>query len=147
MFYFLPSFQISPSPITDDALSRSPFRILHFSLSFCFPRLVGAIFGTPADVVKARIMNQPTDKFGKGEDTHTLSYGRASSSSMLLLSALLSGLLYKNSFDCLRQTLNNEGFLGLYKGFLPCWLRMAPWSLTFWISFEQIRRICGAKSW
>ena len=26
----------------------------------------------------------------------------------------------------------------LYKGFLPCWLRMAPWSLTFWLSFEQV---------
>ncbi len=25
--------------------------------------------GTPADVVKARIMNQPTDKFGRGEST------------------------------------------------------------------------------
>ncbi len=24
--------------------------------------------GTPADVVKARIMNQPTDQFGKGEN-------------------------------------------------------------------------------
>lgn len=91
-------------------------------LSSACAGLVGAIFGTPADVVKARIMNQPTDKFGKG-------------------------LLYKNSFDCLSQTLKNEGFFGLYKGFLPCWLRMAPWSLTFWISFEQIRKVCGAKSW
>ena len=25
-------------------------------------RLVGAIMGTPADVVKARVMNQPTDR-------------------------------------------------------------------------------------
>ena len=47
--------------------------------------------GTPADVVKARIMNQPTDKFG-------------------------NGLYYKNSVDCLMQTINNEGFRGLYKG-------------------------------
>ena len=29
-------------------------------------RFVGAIMGTPADVVKARIMNQPTDKSGRG---------------------------------------------------------------------------------
>ena len=28
----------------------------------------------------------------------------------------------------------------LYKGFLPCWLRMAPWSLTFWLSFEQVQQ-------
>jgi len=84
--------------------------------------LVGATMGTPADVVKARIMNQPTDKRGKG-------------------------LLYKNSMDCLRKTVQLEGFGGLYKGFVPCWLRMAPWSLTFWLSFEQIRKFFGARSW
>ena len=85
-------------------------------------RLVGAIMGTPADVVKARMMNQPTNQNGRG-------------------------LLYKNSFDCLMQTIKHEGFPGLYKGFVPCWFRMAPWSLTFWLSFEQIRRGFGAKSW
>jgi len=83
---------------------------------------VGAIMGTPADVVKARIMNQPTDKSGKG-------------------------LVYKNSLDCLLKTLNHEGFGALYNGFVPCWLRMAPWSLTFWLSFEQIRRLGGTPAW
>ena len=94
--------------------------------------------GTPADVVKARIMNQPTDSAGRG-------------------------LVYKSSADCAMQTIKGEGFLGkllccqrgmnysmiaaLYKGFLPCWLRMAPWSLTFWLSFEQIRRAAGATAW
>ena len=85
-------------------------------------RLVGAIMGTPADVVKARMMNQPTDAKGRGT-------------------------LYKSSFDCLNRTLTNEGFFGLYKGFVPCWLRMAPWSLTFWLSYEQIRKFFGARSW
>lgn len=84
--------------------------------------LVGAIMGTPADVVKARVMNQPTDSSGRG-------------------------LVYKNSSDCLLQTVKGEGFMALYKGFLPCWLRMAPWSLTFWLSFEQIRRYSGATAW
>jgi len=91
-------------------------------LSSACAGLVGAIMGTPADVVKARMMNQPTDQYGKG-------------------------LLYKNSLDCLTQTIKHEGLFGLYKGFVPCWLRMAPWSLTFWLSFEQIRRFFGAKSW
>ena len=59
----------------------------------------------------------------------------------------IAGILYKNSMDCLLVTIRNEGFFGLYKGFVPCWIRMAPWSLTFWISFEQIRLYCGAKSW
>ena len=84
--------------------------------------LVGAIMGTPADVVKARMMNQPTDAQGRG-------------------------LLYKSSWQCLSATIKNEGFFGLYKGFVPCWLRMAPWSLTFWLSYEQIRKFFGAPSW
>ena len=43
--------------------------------------------GTPADVVKARVMNQPTDEFGRG-------------------------LVYKSSVDCAMQTIKGEGFLG-----------------------------------
>jgi len=84
--------------------------------------LVGAVMGTPADVVKARIMNQPTDANGRGT-------------------------LYRNSFDCLMQTVRGEGVMAMYKGFLPCWLRMAPWSLTFWLSYEQIRKFFGAAAW
>lgn len=61
--------------------------------------------------------------------------------------SLCSGLLYRGSVDCLRQTVGKEGFAALYKGFLPCWIRMAPWSLTFWLSFEQIRKMIGASSY
>ena len=43
--------------------------------------------GTPADVVKARIMNQPTDEKGRG-------------------------LVYKNSLDCFITTVRGEGFFG-----------------------------------
>nr|XP_022319822.1 mitochondrial uncoupling protein 4-like [Crassostrea virginica] len=82
--------------------------------------LVAATFGTPADVVKTRIMNQPT-KNGKG-------------------------VLYSGSLDCLIKTATQEGVMALYKGFIPIWLRMAPWSLTFWLSFEKIRKIAGASS-
>lgn len=61
-----------------------------------------------------------------------------------LLLCVFSGLVYKGSLDCLFKTVENEGFLALYKGFLPVWIRMAPWSLTFWMSFEQIRHMLGA---
>ncbi|XP_014278841.1 mitochondrial uncoupling protein 4 isoform X2 [Halyomorpha halys] len=83
--------------------------------------LVAATMGTPADVVKTRIMNQPTDANG-------------------------NGLIYKSSVDCLVKTVENEGLFALYKGFLPVWIRMAPWSLTFWLSFEQIRHTIGATA-
>ncbi|XP_062705662.1 mitochondrial uncoupling protein 4 isoform X2 [Aedes albopictus] len=92
--------------------------LVHIISSIC-AGLVAATMGTPADVVKTRVMNQPTDLNGKG-------------------------LLYKGSLDCLQQTIGKEGFFALYKGFLPVWIRMAPWSLTFWLSFEQIRTSLGA---
>ncbi|NXK11874.1 UCP4 protein, partial [Herpetotheres cachinnans] len=91
------------------------------SAASCCSGLVAAVLGTPADVVKTRIMNQPRDKQGRG-------------------------LLYKSSMDCLIQTVKGEGFMSLYKGFIPTWMRMAPWSLVFWLTYEQIRRICGVSS-
>lgn len=60
---------------------------------------------------------------------------------------LYSGFLYRGSIDCLQQTVSKEGFFALYKGFLPVWIRMAPWSLTFWMSFEQIRKTLGAAEY
>jgi len=102
--------------------SRMEDNTLTHTLSSACAGLVGAIMGTPADVVKARVMNQATDERGRG-------------------------LVYKNSLDCLISTVRGEGFFALYKGFLPCWLRMAPWSLTFWLSYEQIRKTAGATAW
>ncbi|XP_039255433.2 mitochondrial uncoupling protein 4-like [Styela clava] len=80
-----------------------------------------ATLGTPADVVKTRIMNQPRDK-------HNV------------------GLYYKSSIECLMKTVRKEGFFSLYKGFIPIWSRMAPWSLTFWLSLEKIRQVTGTGS-
>ncbi|XP_065198960.1 mitochondrial uncoupling protein 4-like [Sycon ciliatum] len=82
--------------------------------------LVAAVVSTPADVVKTRMMNQPVVD------------GR--------------GTLYSSSADCLLQTVRQEGFFALYKGFLPIWYRMAPWSLTFWLSYEQVRKMSGVPS-
>ena len=90
-------------------------------LSSAASGLVAATLGTPADVVKTRIMNQPRDKNNRG-------------------------LYYKSSLDCLMKAVKNEGFFSLYKGFIPTWSRMAPWSLTFWLSLEKIRQITGAGS-
>jgi solute carrier family 25 uncoupling protein 27 len=44
--------------------------------------------GTPADVIKTRVMNQPTDDVGRG-------------------------LIYKGSVDCFQQTVKKEGFFAL----------------------------------
>ncbi|XP_035695816.1 mitochondrial uncoupling protein 4-like, partial [Branchiostoma floridae] len=100
------------------SLSDGP--IVH-SLSSACSGIVAASLGTPADVVKTRIMNQPTDSMGRGT-------------------------LYRSSVDCLVKTVRKEGVMALYKGFIPIWSRMAPWSLTFWLSYEQVRRLSGTTS-
>nr|CAD7589967.1 unnamed protein product [Timema genevievae] len=94
--------------------------ITHILASIC-AGFVAAITGTPADVVKARVMNQPVDDKGRG-------------------------LLYKNTADCFVQSIRNEGFFALYKGFVPMWFRLAPWALTFWVTSEQIRLLLGAAT-
>ncbi|OCT81334.1 solute carrier family 25 member 27 L homeolog isoform X1 [Xenopus laevis] len=106
-------FLLRNTPLTDNSLC-------HTISSIC-SGVVAATLGTPADVIKTRIMNQPRDKHGRG-------------------------LLYKSSTDCLIQAIRGEGFMSLYKGFMPTWMRMAPWSLVFWLTYEQIRRLGGVSS-
>uniref|UniRef100_A0A673MFX9 Solute carrier family 25 member 27 n=1 Tax=Sinocyclocheilus rhinocerous TaxID=307959 RepID=A0A673MFX9_9TELE len=65
--------------------------ICHGLASIC-SGLVAAIMGTPADVVKTRVMNQPRDSNGRG-------------------------LLYKSSTDCLAQSVRKEGFVPSIKDF------------------------------
>jgi len=48
---------------------------------------------------------------------------------------------YVNMFDCCSQTIRKEGFISLYRGFFPIWFRLAPWQLTFWVSYEKSRQI------
>ncbi|XP_031566919.1 mitochondrial uncoupling protein 4-like isoform X2 [Actinia tenebrosa] len=86
--------------------------ITHTMSSAC-SGLVAATISTPADVIKTRIMNNPSG--------------------------------YKGAIDCFQRAVKQEGFFSLYKGWLPTWTRMAPWSLTFWLSYEQIRKLSGAQ--
>lgn len=84
--------------------------------------LVAAFLGTPADVVKTRCMNQKCDPVT----------GR--------------GLAYRSSFHCLSAVVREEGVKALWRGCLLNWLRMAPWSLTFYMSFEHFRKMAGLNS-
>ncbi|VDN51486.1 unnamed protein product [Dracunculus medinensis] len=88
--------------------------------------LAAAVVSNPADVIKTRIMDQLT------RDTITCSMSQRNS--------------YKGSIDCLIKIIQREGFFTLYKGFIPTYMRMAPWSLTFWVSYEEIRYLMGAES-
>ncbi|XP_048461061.1 brain mitochondrial carrier protein 1 isoform X1 [Rhincodon typus] len=86
----------------------------HFLSSFTCG-LAGALASNPVDVVRTRMMNQK----------------------------VLSGthVIYKGTLDGLLQTWKTEGFLALYKGFWPNWLRLGPWNIIFFITYEQLRKI------
>ncbi|CAE8614425.1 unnamed protein product, partial [Polarella glacialis] len=48
--------------------------------------------------------------------------------------------------DCVRDTVRNEGIAAMWKGFLPNWARLGPWQLTFWVSYEYLRKTSGYGS-
>jgi len=53
---------------------------------------------------------------------------------------------YSGVTDCIVRTVNEEGFMSLYKGFYPIWFRLAPWQLIFWVTYEKLRIESGLES-
>lgn len=88
----------------------------HVSSAVC-SGFFASLCSTPADVAKSRIMNQTPRADGT--------------------------LLYRGVLHCWYTTVQKEGFLALYKGFLPGWLRLGPWQLVFWVTYEQLRIASG----
>ncbi|KAK2189606.1 hypothetical protein NP493_101g04040 [Ridgeia piscesae] len=74
---------------------------------------MSALTTSPIDIVKTRMMNQ-----------HLKS-------------------TYHNSLDCALKTLQSEGPLGFYKGFIPTWMRIGPHTIITFFIFEQLRRVVG----
>jgi len=93
----------------------------HFSSSF-LAGLAGAIASNPIDVVRTRLMNQRD-----------------------LKSAVVDGVkvqaIYTSSVDCFLQTVRTEGVFALYKGFIPTWVRLGPWNIIFFITYEQLKKL------
>jgi len=81
---------------------------------------IAAVVTSPFDVAKTRIMNQPFGSDGKG-------------------------LVYKGTIDCFVKTIEKEGFFGLYKGFIPNWMRIGPHTIVTFIVYEQLRRLGGVS--
>ncbi|KAH0537404.1 hypothetical protein FGG08_005803 [Glutinoglossum americanum] len=79
------------------------YRILESVYSFGLGSIAGA-YGAfmvyPIDLVKTRMQNQRSQRVGE--------------------------LLYKNSVDCAKKVVKNEGFRGLYSGVLPQLIGVAP---------------------
>jgi hypothetical protein len=54
--------------------------------------------------------------------------------------------VYRGSIDCLRQTVRAEGFMALYKGFIPALARLGPWGLVFFLVYEPLTKKVLGKS-
>ncbi|KAI8992444.1 mitochondrial carrier domain-containing protein [Pilobolus umbonatus] len=79
------------------------YHVLDSAYSFTLGSIAGAVGATavyPIDLVKTRMQNQRSKVVGE--------------------------LLYKNSLDCFRKVLKNEGFTGLYRGLGPQLVGVAP---------------------
>ena len=49
--------------------------------------------------------------------------------------------VYRGAFDCAVKTVSEGGSMALYKGFLPTFVRQAPYVITMFITLEQIKRV------
>ena len=56
---------------------------------------------------------------------------------------MVSNPKYTGVYDCIRKTIAEEGILGMYRGFVPIYLRLAPWQIIFWTSYEKFRAKAG----
>lgn len=52
-----------------------------------------------------------------------------------------NGNLYKGVFDCLAKTVKTEGFLAIYKGFLPHLARILPHTILTLSLAEQTNKL------
>ena len=79
----------------------------------CIAGLSGAIASNPMDVIKTRLMAQPSGK-----------------------EAYYCGII-----DCFFKTVQKEGPLALYQGFLPNWMRKGPFCILFFMTYEQSKAL------
>ncbi|KAH8322564.1 hypothetical protein KR074_006993, partial [Drosophila pseudoananassae] len=84
--------------------------------SFCAGLIAGSVMAvamTPPDVIATRLYNQGVDAQGRG-------------------------LLYRGWTDCALKILRTEGMYGMYKGFWPNYLRIAPHSTLVLLFFDEL---------
>eukprot|EP00041_Stephanoeca_diplocostata_P012772 m.214811 g.214811 ORF g.214811 m.214811 type:complete len:298 (+) comp19081_c0_seq1:153-1046(+) len=77
-----------------------------------------AVFSSPFDVVKSRVMGQPVGADGAGK-------------------------LYKGMIDCFVKSVRNEGALSLWKGFFPNWGRLGPRGVICFLTMETLNKYVG----
>mmetsp|Transcript_28644 Transcript_28644/g.66661 ORF Transcript_28644/g.66661 Transcript_28644/m.66661 type:complete len:283 (+) Transcript_28644:75-923(+) len=71
----------------------------------------------PWDMLRTKLMNQPTDK-----------------------------KIYSGFNDCLVKTVKQDGVLSLWRGFVPIWARFAPQATLQLLTIEFLYGFCGFKT-
>lgn len=85
--------------------------------SFVCSAIAGSVMAvaiTPPDIILTRLYNQPLDDNGKGK-------------------------YYKGVCDCLCKIVKVEGLSGLYKGFMPNFIRIAPHSTIVLLFYDEAK--------
>lgn len=90
------------------------------SLCAMFAGIISATTTAPIDLVKSRYMNQNFNYDGVG-------------------------MVYSSTIDCFRKTIRSEGIMGLYKGWIPQWLRIGPHTIVTFIVLEKLRWLAGVN--
>ncbi|GKY99155.1 hypothetical protein MPSEU_000871000 [Mayamaea pseudoterrestris] len=54
--------------------------------------------------------------------------------------------IYSGFFDCASKTIRNDGFLSLWRGFVPIWARFAPQATLQLLTIEQLYKFFGFAS-
>jgi len=109
----LPAYDFSKRCILDSNIFEDGDCVYtHLLASFC-SGLITSFVSNPIDVIKTRMMSQQNIPGSTGS--------------------------YKNSLDCLSCTCRTEGLQALFKGLVPGFFRYGPWSVIFFVTYEQLR--------
>jgi solute carrier family 25 protein 14/30 len=103
----------------------------HLLSSFC-AGLCACLASSPVDVIRTRLMDQrviiPDRKVKKVNSKYA------------------QQTIYKSSWECGLTTIRNEGFLALYKGFVASFMRMGPWNIIFFLTYEKLKQVSSSSS-
>ncbi|VVC43251.1 Mitochondrial carrier domain,Mitochondrial substrate/solute carrier [Cinara cedri] len=113
------SAQLSTTSILNEAfiehgLLTKDQKFLSTLMSSMVGGVLMSILMAPFDLVSTRLYNQGVDSKGRG-------------------------LLYKSYMECLIKTFRQEGVHGLYKGVIPCYLRLGPHVVLSMVFWERLR--------
>ena len=111
------SYDIIKSTLLSLRLFQDPASPMYVILSSIITGFNCTLFLTPLDVCKIRLMSTSSEK---GHE---------------------QGIKYRGMVHVLTDLLKTEGIRGLYKGFLPSFMRLGSWSVIFFLMFEQYRKV------